>query len=127
MKVERFFRFNGVGIIGFFVQLGVLSLLIRLSLHYVVATALAVETAVLHNFLWHERWTWRDRPAAGTARLDRLWRFHALNGLVSLTGNLILMRIFVGACGIPPLPANLVAVVACALVNFAASDRAVFS
>jgi hypothetical protein len=22
---------------------------------------LAVETALLHNFVWHERWTWADR------------------------------------------------------------------
>ena len=26
---------------------------------------IAVEAAVLHNFGWHERWTWRDRPRAG--------------------------------------------------------------
>ena len=24
---------------------------------------LAVETALLHNFVWHERWTWADRKA----------------------------------------------------------------
>ena len=123
----RFWRFNGIGALGFAVQLAVLAVSIRVGLHYVVATALAVETAVLHNFLWHERWTWRDRPAAGPARLDRLWRFHVVNGLVSLTGNLVLMRIFVGALGMPPLPANLLAVLACALVNFGASDRLVFS
>jgi putative flippase GtrA len=124
---SRFFRFNGVGAIGLAVQLGVLAVLLRLGLHYVVATALAVEAAVLHNFLWHERWTWRDRPAAGSLRVERLWRFHALNGLVSLTGNLVLMRIFVGVFGMSPLPANLCAVLVCALVNFTASDRVVFS
>ena len=127
MRFDRFVRFNGVGAIGFALQLGLLALLIRLGLHYVLATMLAVEAAVLHNFLWHERWTWRDRPAAGAARLDRLWRFHALNGLVSLAGNLALMRLLVGACGMPPLPANVCAVLACSLLNFTASDRAVFS
>lgn len=127
MGVDRFIRFNGIGAIGFALQLGLLALLIQLGLHYVLATALAVEAAVLHNFLWHERWTWSDRPAVGTARLDRLWRFHALNGLVSLAGNLVLMRLLVGACGLPPLAANACAVLACSLVNFTASDRAVFS
>jgi putative flippase GtrA len=122
----RFWRFNGVGVIGFAVQLGVLAVLLHVGLHYLAATALAVEAAVLHNFLWHEQWTWRDRPAAGRARLSRLWRFHALNGVVSLAGNLLLMRLLVGLLGMPPMPANVAAVLACALVNFTASDRLVF-
>ena len=103
----RFWRFNGVGVAGFVVQLGVLTVLLGAGLHYLAATAIAVETAVVHNFMWHELWTWNDRPAAGRARLDRLWRFHALNGIVSLVGNLLLMRLLVGSLGMPTIPANL--------------------
>jgi putative flippase GtrA len=119
-------RFNGVGVIGFAIQLGVLALLLRLGLHYLAATALAVELTVLHNFAWHQRWTWKDRPGNPAVRAGRLWRFHATNGLVSLAGNLALMRLLVGLFGMPPIPANLLAVVACALVNYTASDRIVF-
>ena len=126
MGFHRWLVFNGVGIVGFAVQLGVLGVLLHLRLHYLVATALAVEVTVLHNFAWHERWTWKDRPADGAARWERLWRFHALNGAVSLGGNLILMRALVGGLGMAPVPANLVAVLACALLNYTASDRMVF-
>ena len=43
---------------------------------------------MLHNFVWHERWTWRDRAGGGPARLlGRLARFHAGAGIVSLAGN----------------------------------------
>jgi putative flippase GtrA len=90
------------------------------------ATALAVEITILHNFAWHERWTWKDRPAGGQVRRGRLWRFHALNGSVSLAGNLLLMGGLVGTLGLSPIPANLVAVLACAMLNFVASDRVVF-
>ena len=62
--MPRFLKFNGVGAIGFALQLALLALLLRLGLHYLAATALAVELTILHNFAWHERWTWRDRPAA---------------------------------------------------------------
>jgi putative flippase GtrA len=122
----RFLRFNGVGILGFVVQLAVLAGLIRLGAHYLAATAVAVELAVLHNFAWHERWTWRDRPAVPGSRARRLWRFHASNGAISLAGNLVLMRLFVGLLGLPPVAANLVAVVLCSFLNFSASDRFVF-
>ena len=122
----RFVRFNGVGLLGFVLQIAVLALLLDVHVQYLVATGLAVEAALLHNFLWHERWTWIDRPAAGRARLERLWRFHALNGVVSLVGNLLLMRLLVGSLGMAAVPANFVAVIACGLLNFAASDRAVF-
>lgn len=130
----RFLRFNGVGLLGFALQLGVLAVLMRLGVHYLAATALAVELAVLHNFAWHERWTWRDRTAGphgpstslGAGRRSRLWRFHASNGLISLAGNLLLMRLLVGLLGLPAVPANLLSVLFCSVVNFTASDRFVF-
>lgn len=122
----RFLRFNGVGVAGFVLQITLLTVLVYFGVHYLVATALAVEAAILHNFFWHERWTWSDRPAGGRARLLRLGRFHALNGMVSLAGNLLLMRLFVGAFGMPPIPANLLSVLACAAINYFGSDRVVF-
>jgi putative flippase GtrA len=124
--MPRFLKFNGVGIVGFALQLGLLALFLRLGAHYLVATALAVELTILHNFFWHERWTWKDRPAGAAGPLRRLWRFHAANGLISLVGNLVLMRLFVGLLGVPPILANLFSVLTCALVNFTVSDRFVF-
>jgi putative flippase GtrA len=126
--VRRWVAFNGIGALGVVVQLAVLGLLVNLAeVHYLVATALAVETALLHNFGWHQRWTWRDRPSATTAAtLARLGRFHVLNGSVSLAGNLMLMAVLSGALGIDPLPANVMAILACSTVNFAASEVLVF-
>ena len=64
MSAQRWWRFNAVGVLGFVVQLGVLGLCAH-ALHwdYLLATALAVEAALLHNFFWHERYTWADRTA----------------------------------------------------------------
>lgn len=122
----RFVRFNSVGVAGFGLQIAVLTALVYLGVHYLVATGIAVECALLHNFFWHERWTWADRPAGGRARLLRLGRFHALNGAVSLVGNLLLMRLFVGTFGMPAIPANVLSVLACAAINYFGSDRIVF-
>jgi putative flippase GtrA len=123
----RFWRFNAVGVLGFVVQLAVLALLVRGGVHYLVATGIAVELAILHNFAWHERWTWADRPGRESARWPRLARFHVVNGSVSIAGNLLLMPLLVRAGGLPVLAANAVAVLACAAVNFCGADRLVFS
>ncbi len=118
-------KFNAVGAIGVAVQLGALALLKSgLHLDYLPATAAAVELAVLHNFVWHERWTWRDRGAGG--RAGRLVRFHLANGLASIAVNLVLMRILVGRMHWPYLIANVAAIAAGSLVNFFLSDLLVF-
>lgn len=95
--------------------------------HYLAATAAAVEAAVLHNFAWHQRVTWRDRaPASTRDTLRRLWRFHLLNGAVSMAGNLGIVAVLAGAAGLHPLVANAVAVLACSVVNFFGSEVLVF-
>jgi hypothetical protein len=69
----RWLKFNLVGGIGIAVQLLMLVVLkTGLHLDYLIATALAVETTVVHNFLWHERFTWAD-----AGRLRRI-KLHSL-------------------------------------------------
>jgi len=123
----RLLKFSLVGAMGIAVQLGVLTALITLRINYLAATALAVESAVVHNFLWHQRFTWADRSRPEAANiLVRLLRFHVSNGLISLVGNLLMMRVFVGWLGVPVLAANVVAISICFVANFLASDRWVF-
>ena len=125
----HFIRFNVVGVLGFALQSGTLFLLTRgaLNLNYLAATVVAVELAILNNFLWHQRWTWRDRPAATRADiLNRLVKFNLTNGAVSITGNLIFMSVLVGRLGLPIVPANVASVAACSLCNFFLADRIAF-
>lgn len=123
----RWGQFNLVGAVGMVVQLASLALLNRaLKGHYLLASALAVEAALLHNFVWHLRYTWRDRRDQ-SARRTQLMRFHLSNGLVSMLGNLALMRILVDGARLPVLVANSIAILACSLVNFCLGDHWVFA
>lgn len=120
--------FNIVGLLGVGVQLIMLiTLKSWLGLHYLAATAIAVETAILHNFIWHERWTWLDRTANDRAGMPgRLFRFNLASGLVSIGCNVLVMAILVGGFGIHYLPANLMAIASGTVLNFIVSDRLVF-
>jgi dolichol-phosphate mannosyltransferase len=125
----RWIKFNAVGISGFAVQMSVLALLTHHPhpLNYLLATACAVELALLNNFFWHQRWTWRDRQAHSQQEmLYRLAKFHVTNGVVSLAGNLLLMHLLVGLLAWPIMISNASSVLACSIVNFVLADRVAF-
>lgn len=125
----RWLAFTSVGIMGAVVQLGTLLALTELvGAHYLFSTALAVEAAVLHNFQWHEHWTWADRARpAGTGVLRRLLQFNLTTGAVSIVGNLILMHAFVGVLNLNYALANLLAIVLCSVLNFLFNHRFIFT
>lgn len=121
---QRFARFAGVGLAGFVVQLAVLWTLARTGLSPLIATAVAVEAAVLHNFVWHQRWTWADRAGLSVGR--RFVRFHMATGLVSVAGNIALTAVYTTVAHMPLLAANVLAVATMSLGTFAVADRWVF-
>jgi putative flippase GtrA len=124
----RWWKFNAVGGLGIGVQLIVLlGLRSGLNLSYLLATGLAVEAAVVHNFFWHERYTWADRVRPSRKEsLPRLWRFNLTTGAVSIGGNLALMKILVGVSHVNYLVANGIAIALCSYLNFLVSDEYVF-
>jgi putative flippase GtrA len=123
----RYWRFNLVGAMGIVVQLAALALISRCAPgHYLIATAAAIELALLHNFVWHLQFTWSDRRGR-SALLPQLVRFHLANGLVSMLGNLALMRILVHGAHLPLLAANTVAILCCSLVNFCLGNNWAFA
>lgn len=127
----RWCKFNLVGGIGIAVQFTALFLLKEVvHLNYLAATAIAVETAVVHNFVWHEQFTWVDRTKfdrAGRRCLRRFVRFNLSNGVVSILGNLALMKLLFGQAHLNYLLANALAIALCSLANFLLSETWVFA
>lgn len=143
--VRRWLKFNVVGVAGMLVQLVTLAGLNHIvPRHYLVNALVAVETAILHNFIAHVHYTWRDRilrsawrdrilhhPLRDSSRivvlLRPLWRFQVSNGAVSLAGNAVLMKLLVGGAHLPVLVANCIAIFVCGLVNFWLGDNWAFA
>jgi len=109
-NVQRFFRFNLIGLVGIVFQLAILWILTQLGVGYLAASSAAIMLTVVHNFGWHWVWTWADRmprlpPAIAFAR------FFMANGLVSLMSNLALMPLVAGRLGLPPVPSDQIFIV----------------
>jgi putative flippase GtrA len=123
--IQRWAKFGAVGATGIIVQALMLAFFLQVvGLHYLAATALAVEASVLHNFVWHRKWTWADRPQSCAALM--LLRFNLTSGAMSIIGNLVLMFVFVSEVKLNAFFANLITIAICSLINFTLSDRFVF-
>jgi len=122
--LARFFRFNAVGALGVAVQLLSLWLLTGVAaVHYLVATCVAVSLAVVHNFIWHRLWTWKDRDVDA---IRACARFVLTNGLLSLVSNLGVTAALVSGAHAHPVVANVFAITTSGLLNFWLGDVVVF-
>ena len=121
--MKRVARFYAVGLIGVPVQLAVLALLVRgFGLDALISTAIAVEIALVHNFFWHERWTWR---CSGPGWVQRLCKFHVTNGLISIVANVLVTGALI-RLGLPVLAANAIAIGTASVANYLSGEFFVF-
>jgi len=126
--LHRPLAFAAVASGGFLIQIAVVAALTHAaSFAPEAATAIGVELAILHNFLWHERWTWRDRIGAAPRRLRRFLDYQLATGCTSLAGNVVLVGIAARAYAIDPAAANLLAVAIMSAANYLVADRWVFA
>jgi dolichol-phosphate mannosyltransferase len=86
-----------------------------------IASPLAVELSIIHNFVWNDRWTFRHRARSRT-QMQRFARFNlvSLIGLLITTGITLLL---VEQLGIQYLISNLCGVALATLCNFSANTH----
>lgn len=106
MRLTQMSKFLVVGGLGTLVNTGILVILYRLlHLALVVASALATELTIGHNFLWNDRWTFGRRGVS----LNRFARFN----VVSLGGQcvtILTLWMLVQHAGLHYVVANLIGI-----------------
>jgi dolichol-phosphate mannosyltransferase len=116
MKMGKFYVVGGLGTL---VNTGILAILYRqLHLALVVASVMATEVAIGHNFLWNDYWTFGRRGLS----LNRFARFN----VVSLGGacvTVVTLWILVRYAGLHYIVANLVGIGLAMVWNFAVNVR----
>lgn len=127
--LRRWLKFNFVGAMGIGVQLAGVELASAvLHASPAFATVLGVEAAVLHNFLWHEKFTWvdRSRTKCWRKRLAQFLWFNGTTGAISIAGNVLMVLLVRWGGHVPVVAANCVSIAACSIFNFVVNDRVVF-
>lgn len=122
--LRRFLKFCLVGGSGVLVNMGLLWLLTeQAGLFYLASSAVAVECAIVNNFIWNDVWTFRDRRATGwQARLGRLGRFNVVS-LAGLGINVLVLWLFTDHLGVYYLLSNLAGIVVATMWNFLVNAR----
>ncbi|MFA5416790.1 MAG: glycosyltransferase family 2 protein [Methanoregula sp.] len=90
---KRVFKFGLVGISGILVNLGILYLLVEFFLiNKDFASAIAIEVAILNNFIWNDLWTF---PSEESRKVSNKWHRLVAFNVVSAGGALINIGIFI--------------------------------
>ena len=115
-KLSKFLLVGGTGAL--LNSLALLLLVQGVHLPLAAASALSVELSILHNFCWHDRWTFR-RTHLSWSRFAR-FNLVSLAGLVLTTGTVWLL---VRHLGLYYLAANLLGITLATSWNFVVNSR----
>jgi putative flippase GtrA len=125
---RRWGLFNLIGSGGFLIQMAALSTLTRFfGWHYVWASLVAIELAIVHNFIAHSHWTWRDRAPRTRREWTTTFGRYQLAKSASLAANLGMTAWLVNTAHVPVEAASAGAVLALSIVNFLVADAFVFN
>jgi len=121
-------RYNAIGLMGLGLQLILLYFLTQfVHLNYFVATLFAVQCALIHNFLWHQRWTWKENAVRSKKEsVMRFVRFNSSSGTLAIISNLGFTALLFQVVHLPIVVCNLMAIGICNVANFLFANTFVF-
>ncbi|MCF7824268.1 MAG: GtrA family protein [Candidatus Marinimicrobia bacterium] len=120
---KRFIIFTFVGVSGIVVNSGILFLLKEyLHLPLSFASLLAIQVAILNNFVWNMRFTWADREMKGFEAVRAgLLRFTLVSWVAGAL-NWIILLLLNHFTGLYYLLANLIAIFIASVLNYLLND-----
>jgi len=96
-----------------------------LGIKLIPASVLAIEVAIIHNFIWFRSWTWKDR-------LDKppffrqLAAYNLATGAVDFAANVSVLWLLSTFFGIHYLLANILGMIAPPFVKFWLNEKLIF-
>ena len=126
LRMGRMSRFAAIGVLGTLVNLGVMAVLMHgtLNVNYVVASVVAAEVSILHNFLLQERFVFRDMRHGYL--MTRLAQFLGFNNVEALVRIPILIAV-VEWLTAPPVAAQALLITVAFVGRFVFTSRVIYS
>lgn len=109
-------KFLAVGAMGAAVNCALLAALVHGGWHYLVASIAAIQVSIIHNFIWHDRWTFRDRRAH--SRWLGRFRDYEVTSFAGMAVNWTVLAALVGWLHQPLLLANVAGIAFGTVLNF---------
>lgn len=114
---EEFVKFCTVGFLGVFINLGFYILFTRYFLMDLrLASPLAIEISIIHNFLFHHNWTFEKRKNR-TSFLKKGFQFHLISWGASLVNYLVFI-FFTCTLGLYDIFANTIGICIGIIINY---------
>jgi putative flippase GtrA len=99
-----------------------------LGIRLIPASLMAIEIAIIHNFIWLRLWAWSDRGATNGRPpfLKQLLIYNAATGAVDLAANVSILWILAALFGIHYLIANLAGMILGPFIKFWLNEKLIF-
>jgi putative flippase GtrA len=95
------------------------------GIRLIPASILAIEIAIIHNFIWFRLWTWKDRPNKQPF-FRQLIKFNVATGAVDFAANVTVLWSLATIVGIHYLVANILGMIAPPFIKFWLNERFIF-
>ena len=116
-NLEDFMRYSLVGVSGVFVNLGLYLLLTRyFEISELVAPLIAIESALISNFILNNFWTFGKRTTQSRIRV-KFVKFHLVSGVSALINYSAFLTLFF-VFGLYDILANLIGIGLAAILNY---------
>ena len=124
----RALKFNIVGWMGMPVNMGMLYLLKDVAgFPLILASVIAIETAIVHNYIWHRHWTWAHRNRGERPPFfKQLIAYNVATGLVDLVVNVSVLWVLTTFFGVYYLISNAAGMILGPLIKFWLNEKVIF-
>jgi dolichol-phosphate mannosyltransferase len=125
---SRFVRFGIVGGTGVVVNYGCYVLFHDvLGMYDLLGLVLAIEFSIINNFIWNERWTFRDRSQKGAALyVRRFLAFNLTSGIVAFSVQVLNQWIETRVFNVWDKAALMIGIILGAVLNYFVSNHLIF-
>ena len=126
-EVRRFVKFGLVGTWGFVVNMFFLWFLTeKVGVYYLFSSIVAIEIALINNYVLNDLWTWYDRGKEGKKEyFKRMLQYHITASAAMLT-NISILWILTEVFHVYYLASNVFGILCGMLLNFFINDRWTF-